>query len=155
MPLRRLKEMLDSKGVRYTILFHSPAYTAQQIAQAAHIPGKQLAKTVMVKLDGRLSMAVVPASYRVDLEALAYETGADRATLASEVDFRDIFPGCEVGAMPPFGNLFQVPVYVSDTLAEDALISFNAGNHTEVMTLAFRDFERLVEPKILPFSRHV
>jgi Ala-tRNA(Pro) deacylase len=153
MALTKLKQYLDSKGVKYTILQHSPAYTAQEIAAKAHVPGQQLAKSVMVKLDGELAMAVVPASTRVDLNALARAVGAKEATLAHESEFARVFEGCEPGAMPPFGNLWRIPVFVSDTLAEDEIISFNAGNHTELMTLSFEDYHRLVEPKILSFSR--
>jgi Ala-tRNA(Pro) deacylase len=152
MPVARLKKFLDERGVKYVTLSHSPAYTASEVAEATHVPGKDVAKTVMVELDGRLSMAVVPSSERVDLESLAAEAGCRDANLASEHDFARSFPGCELGAMPPFGNLWKIPVYVSRTLAEDQVISFSAGSHTEIMTLAFDDFRRLVEPRILGFS---
>ena len=153
MPIKILEEHLESKNVRYTTLKHSLAYTAQEVAASAHIPGKQLAKTVMVKLDGKLAMAVVPAPERIDLPILAREAGYSEALLAKEPEFARIFPGCEVGAMPPFGNLWNVPVYVSETLAEDEFISFNAGTHTEIMTLAFSDYRQLVEPRILAFTK--
>jgi Ala-tRNA(Pro) deacylase len=146
MPVSRLKEYLDRFRVKYFITYHSAAYTAMEIAAAAHIPGKKLAKPVMVRLDGELAMIVIPAPQRLNFKRLATETGCKNATLASEVDFQFAFPGCEIGAMPPFGNLWHVPVYVGASLVRDDYISFNAGSHTEVMTLAFRDFMGLVEP---------
>ncbi len=153
MPVRRLKEFLDSKNVKYVTMSHSLAFTAQEIAASAHIPGKELAKTVMVKLDGRVAMAVVPASHRVDLELLKQSAGADQAELASERDFKNLFPECEVGAMPPFGNLYDMEVFVSSSLADDELIAFNAGSHTELIQLAFRDFVGLVEPQVVTLTR--
>lgn len=152
MPLRKLREFLDQNGVKYVTLIHSPAYTAQEIAAAAHVPGKELAKTVVVRLDGRLAMAVLPASYRVDFGRLRKAAGAKNAELASKEDFQNTFPGCEIGAMPPFGNLYGLDVYVADVLAEDEKIAFNAGSHTELVQLAYRDFERLVKPKVAAFA---
>ncbi len=154
MPVKRLKDFLDQHGVKYVSISHSPAFTAQEIAASAHIPGRELAKTVMVKLDGKMAMAVLPASYQVDLDGLKKLAGAGRIELATEEEFRDLFPGCEPGAMPPFGNLYGMPVFVSETLAEDEEIAFNAGSHTELVRLGYADFVRLVEPKLGPFSVH-
>ena len=153
MPVRRLREFLDQHGVRYVIISHSTAYTAQEIAASAHVKGKELAKTVMVKLDGKLAMAVVPASQKVDFDLLQDVTGAHQVELASEAEFRSVFPECEVGAMPPFGNLYGMDVYVAESLADDEDIAFNAGSHTELIRLSFRDFERLVRPKIVQVAR--
>ena len=147
MPVKKLKEFLDSEKVKYVAIQHSPAYTAQEIAASSHIRGKELAKTVMVTLDGKLAMAVVPASRKVGFDSLREAAGANSVQLASEQAFRDMFPGCEVGAMPPFGNLYGMDVYVSKLLATDEEIAFNAGSHTELIRLAYRDFERLVKPK--------
>ncbi len=152
MPSPRLKEFLDSQGIRYVSISHSPAYTAQEIAASAHIPGKELAKTVMVKLDGKMAMAVLPASSQIDLRRLREETGANAVELAAEAEFQHRFPECELGAMPPFGNLYDLPVFVSDKLAEDEEIAFNAGSHTELIRLRYADFEKLVEPKVLAFD---
>ncbi len=152
MPVKTLKEFLDSNNVKYVTISHSCAYTAQEIAASAHIPGQELAKTVMVKIDGRMNMAVVPASCKVDLEHLKEVAGANRVRLAGEEEFKDLFPGCEVGAMPPFGNLYDMEVFVAKSLAEDEDIAFNAGTHTELIKLVYKDFERLVEPKVLEFS---
>lgn len=152
MPIRKLTEFLDENEVKYVTLSHSRAYTAQEVAASAHVPGEELAKTVMVKLDGKMAMAVLPASYQVDFDQLGEATGADEVELAGEDEFRNLFPDCEVGAMPPFGNLYDMPVYVAEKLSEDEEIAFNAGTHTELMRLAYDDFERLVEPTVLRFS---
>ena len=152
MPVKRLKEFLDSHGVKYVSIRHSPAFTGQEIAASAHVPGKELAKTVMVKLDGRMAMAVLPASFRVDLARLAEGAGVDRAALAAEDEFGHLFGDCEIGAMPPFGNLYDLEVYVEESLAEDQEIAFNAGSHAELIRLAYADFARLVEPRLLAFA---
>jgi len=128
---------------------HSPAYTAQTIAAAAHIPGKDLAKTVMVVLDDQMAMAVLPSSTMVDLERLREAAEVKKARLATEAEFKGLFPECEVGAMPPFGNLWDMPVYVDATLAEDENIAFSAGSHVELIKLAYGDFARLVGPKAI------
>lgn len=152
MPVKKLKEFLDSNNVKYASISHSPAYTAQEIAASTHIPGKELAKTVIVKLDGKMAMVVLPASYKVDFGQLKESTGAKKAELATEEEFKDMFPECDVGAMPPFGNLYGMDVYAADSLAEDTHIAFNAGSHSEVMRLKYSDFERLVKPKIMRFA---
>ena len=153
MPLDALRSFLDSNAVKYVTVKHSPAYTAQELAALSHVPGKDWAKTVMVKLDGKMAMAVVPASGRVIFDLLREESGAKEAELATEREFTDLCPGCEVGAMPPFGNLFGMAVYVDEALAEDAEIAFNAGTHTEMMRLPFSDFARLVKPKVVRLTR--
>ncbi len=146
MPVRKLKEYLDRHEVKYVTITHSRAYTAPAIAAAAHVPGKELAKTVMIDIDGQMAMAVLPSSLQVDLERLRDVIGADRVSLATEDDFEDLFPDCAVGAMPPFGNLWGLPVYVDASLAEDEEIAFNAGCHIELIKLPYADFERLVQP---------
>lgn len=154
MPVAKLVEYLDRHGVRYSMVRHSPAFTAQEIAASAHIPGQEVAKTVIVELDGQMAMAVVPASYQLDLGKLKRFTGADEVRLATEVEFKSKFPGCEPGAMPPFGNLYDMEVFASDTLAEDVEIAFNAGSHTELLRMEYADFDRLVHPKVGRFSVH-
>lgn len=148
MPVNRLKEFLDENHVPYVTIKHSPAFTAQEIAALAHVPGKDLAKTVMVKLDGRLAMVVLPATDHVSANRLREFAGAEEVELASEEDFANVFPNCEVGAMPPFGNLWGLDVYVDEHLREDDEIAFNAGTHTELVKLPYADFERLVRPHI-------
>jgi Ala-tRNA(Pro) deacylase len=152
MPARSLQAFLDSHQVKYVTIRHSSAFTAQEIAASAHIPGKQLAKSVIVNLDGKLAMAVLPASDKVDFERLKAGARARTVALANEQDFQDRFPECEVGAMPPFGNLYGLDVWVAARLAEDEEIAFNAGDHTELIRMAYRDFDRLVQPKVRQFS---
>lgn len=152
MPIEKLKHFLDQEGVKYVLISHSRAFTAQEAAASAHIPGKELAKTVMVKLGGRMAMAVLPASFHVDLEHLAEVADVETAELATEFEFAGFFPDCETGAMPPFGNLYGIDVYVAESLTEDEEIAFNAGSHTELMRMSYGDFARLVKPTVLAFS---
>ena len=154
MPVSRLKEFLDSNHVPYVTITHSPAYTAQGIAASAHVKGMELAKTVMIKVDGKMAMAVLPAPYKVDFDLLRKAIGSRSVELAEEEEFQAMFPGCEVGAMPPFGNLYNLDVFVTESLAQDEEIAFNAGTHTELIRMTFKDFSRLVQPKILKFSAH-
>jgi len=149
MPMTRLVEFLKANGVPHQIIPHPLAFTATSVAGAAHIPGKEMAKTVVVDLDGQHVLAVVPAHRRVDLERLRLATDSYYADLCEEWEFSREFPDCEPGAMPPFGNLFGLPVYVEPHLAEDAEIAFNAGNHTEVVRMAYKDFERLTRPQLV------
>ena len=149
MPARKLKEFLEREHVPFTSILHDETYTAQETAQAAHVPGCEVAKTVMVELDGKMAMVVVPATCKVILQDLREVTGAARVRFATEDQFKSLFPDCEVGAMPPFGNLYGLEVYVAPGLAADREIAFNAGTHTEVVKMAFADFERLVHPNIV------
>lgn len=152
MPVKKLKDFLDRENVKYVSILHSPIYTAQEIAALVHVKGKEMAKTVMVKLDGKMAMAVLPASHQVDFEQLKRSSGIQDAVLATEIEFKDLFPDCDIGAMPPFGNLYGMEVFVSKALTEDKEIAFNAGSHHEVIRLAYKEFERLVNPKIADFS---
>ena len=153
MPVRQLREFLDAQQVRYVTVHHSPAFTAQEVAASAHISGYEMAKTVMIKVDGAMAMAVLPAPLHVDLRHLKELTGAETLELASEAEFKSMFPECELGAMPPFGKLYGMETYVANRLAEDEYIAFNAGTHTELIRMRFRDFEHLAEPRVLAFSR--
>ena len=152
MPAKKLKEFLDSHNVKYISITHSFAFTAQEIAAAAHIPGKELAKTVIVKIDNTMAMAVLPASHRVDFDLLKHAAEASSIDLAGEMEFEEMFSECEVGAMPPFGNLYGMDVFVSSALAEDEEIAFNAGTHVELIRMLYGDFERLVKPRVADFS---
>jgi len=149
MPTTMLKEFLTKNGVSHTVIPHALAFTATSVAGAAHIKGKDMAKTVVVNLDGHLAMAVVPADRKVDLERLRQAAGAVSAELADEREFIGDFPECEPGAMPPFGNLYGMPVYVEPHLAADPEIAFNAGSHTELIRMAYKDFERLAHPMLV------
>lgn len=155
MPVKILKTFLDDNDIKYVTIKHSRAYTSQEIAASAHISGKELAKTVMINIDGKMAMAVLPASYQIDFDNLKKIFGTRNVTLASESEFKYRFADCEIGAMPPFGNLYDMEVYVAESLSEDIEIAFNAGSHTELIKLNYEDFERLVQPRILSFSRKI
>jgi Ala-tRNA(Pro) deacylase len=152
MPEEKLRRFLDEKKIKYVTISHSLAYTAQEIAASAHIHGKQLAKTVIVRIGSKLAMAVLPANFRVDLKKLGKACGTTGIDLAEEEEFADLIGGCALGAMPPFGNLFGMNVWVDRTLAEDEDIVFNAGSHTELIRLSYKDFERLVSPRVADFA---
>jgi Ala-tRNA(Pro) deacylase len=152
MPVKKLKEFLDSEKVRYVSIVHSEAYTAQEVAESVHVSGKAMAKTVIVELDGKMAMVVLPADRKIVIQDLKDVTGSDRVRFASEEAFKKLFPDCETGAMPPFGNLYGMEVYVAEALTYRPEIAFNAGSHTEVIKLAYHDFERLVQPKVLSFT---
>ncbi len=153
MSAQTLKAYLDENQVSYTTITHTPAFTAQEIAHSAHVPGNELAKTVMVKLDGKIVEAVLPASQQVDLESLKTVAGVEKAELATEAEFDGYFPDCEVGAMPPCGNIYGMEVYVSPSLTTDRQIMFNAGSHSELICMLYKDYENLVHPKVVPLSK--
>ena len=152
MPTAKLTQYLTENHIPYQVIHHSKAYTAQQIASEAHIPGRELAKTVIVKSEDKLSMIVLPASYKLDFDLLANSLGVKKITLATEREFKDIFDECETGAMPPFGNLYGMDVYFAESLIDDEEIVFNAGNHTELIRIGIDDFDRLVHPKVISCS---
>ena len=149
MPIARLKQFLEENRIGYVLVSHSTAYTAAATAAITHTPGKEIAKTVMVMIDGVLAMVVVPGSKHVDFRALKTAAGASEVVLAHEHQFAHVFPDCEVGAMPPFGNLYNLPVFVDESLAEDATIAFNAGSHRELLKLAYSDFAKLTKPRVV------
>ncbi len=149
----RLEAYLRENGAPFEVQHHPRAVTAQEVAATEHVPGKMLAKVVMVAADGEMVMLSLPAPYQVDLEKVGKMLGAEEARLAEEEEFEGAFPDCEVGAMPPFGNLYGLPVYVEETLTEDETIFFRAGTHTDTMSVGYADFERLVEPTVGQFAR--
>lgn len=149
MPSTRLHRLLDANHVKYQTIAHLPAPTAQETAAVAHVPGREFAKTVIVNIDGRLAMVVQNAKSLVPLSRIRAVTGAQEVHLASEHEFEDSFPDCEPGAMPPFGNLYGMEVFVTQDLAEDEEITFNAGSHTELVKLGYQDFARLVHPVLV------
>ncbi|MBI2212826.1 MAG: YbaK/EbsC family protein [Acidobacteria bacterium] len=152
MIAQRIKSFLDENEVKYETLFHTLTYTAQTTAESAHIPGLEMAKTVVINVDGRLAMAVLPASRHVSLPNLREVTGSSDIHLAGESELRTLFPGCELGAMPPFGNLYGLDVWVDPLLARHERIAFNAGSHTELIRMRYADFERLVCPMVATFA---
>lgn len=151
MPATKLKAFLDSHEVRYVSIRHSVAFTASEVAESVHVKGRDFAKTVIVKLGRMMAMVVLPASRRIVLHDLREMLGSNELRLATETEFKGAFPDCEVGAMPPFGNLYGMPVYVAASLTEETEISFNAGTHSEVIQMAYDDFAELVKPMVLDF----
>jgi Ala-tRNA(Pro) deacylase len=149
--IQRLRDLLDQRGMRYTVITHSPAYTAQRIAQSMHTPGREVAKVVVVRHAGQLGLAVLPAQARVDLGRLAAALGGE-VTLASEREFAAAFPDCELGAMPPFGMLYGLRTWVDESLLRDQEICFNAGTHSEAIRMSFKDYRRLAAPVVLWFA---
>jgi Ala-tRNA(Pro) deacylase len=152
MPVEKLKTFLNQNGVRYVTIKHSSAYTSQEIAASAHVSGREFAKTVMIRIDDKMAMAVLPASYQIDFGLLREIFRDKTVTLATEAQFRDSFPDCDPGAMPPFGNLYGMEVFVAETLTVDKEIAFNAGSHSEIIRLSYEDYARLVKPKVFRFS---
>lgn len=152
MALEKLTQLLDSKNQKYVVVKHSKAFTAQEVAASAHVPGDEMAKTVIVKIDGDLKMAVVPATHEVSFDKIADHLGAEEVELATEEEFENLFPDCELGAMPPFGNLYEMDTYVSEALTEDQVIAFNAGTHKELVKMSYDDFESIVQPEVFDLS---
>lgn len=151
MPATKVKEFLDNHGVKYVSLKHSPAFTAGEVAASAHVAGRDFAKSVIVRIADSFAMVVLPASRRLVLTDLRELLQNPHVRLATEAEFRDLFPDCELGAMPPFGNLYGLTVYVAESLAQEEEIAFNAGTHTEVIKMDFYDFDALVHPVVLDF----
>jgi len=152
MSSTKLKEYLDQENIRYTTINHSTAYTAQEVAQLAHIPGEEMAKTVIVKIDDKQAMVVLPAPDHIDFELLRGALGAKNVSLATEAEFMPQFSECEIGAMPPFGNLYHMDVYVEEALSQDEMIAFNACSHNELIEILYEDFARLVKPEVMRIS---
>jgi Ala-tRNA(Pro) deacylase len=148
----RLKQYLDENQVGYDVMQHAPAFTAQQQAAHLHVPGREFVKVVVVKLGDNYALAVLPAPLRINFKALAQAAGAKRGQLASESEFQQLFPDCELGAMPPFGNLYNLPTYADESLRQDENLVFNAGTHAEAIRLRYSDFSRLARPRVLRFG---
>lgn len=148
----RLESYLREHQVKYETQHHPPAYTSQEVAASEHVPGKQVAKVVMALADGKLVMLALPAPAQVNFARAKQALGASQVRLAEESEFAETFPDCEVGAMPPFGNLYDVPVFVDSSLAEDEVIYFDAGTHTDTMSLDYADFNSLVQPTVAEFA---
>jgi Ala-tRNA(Pro) deacylase len=153
MPVEKVKAFLENSGADFEVIPAPAAYTAQETAAQAHIPGRELAKTVIVRTDGAFAMAVLPAPERIDFILLRGLAGAGNMELATEEEFAGLFPDCEVGAMPPFGNLYDMQVFVEESLAEDEKISFYGCDHSRLIRMAYADYERLVKPRVGRFSQ--
>lgn len=152
MAATKLKTFLNAHGIKYVTIDHSPAYTAPEVAASLHIAGRDFAKTVIVEIKGEMAMVVLPANRKIILSDLREMLADHSLRLASEDEFRERFPDCELGAMPPFGNLYGLKVYVAQSIAEEAEIAFNAGTHREVIKMRFSDFADLVHPTVLDFA---
>jgi Ala-tRNA(Pro) deacylase len=150
--LRKLKEILDQAKISYEVYNHPKAITAQEIAATQHISGKGMAKVVIIKVDGSFAMAVLPAHRLVNFEKIKSRLGAKDVSLATEGEFSSLFPECEIGAMPPFGNLFGLPVYVDPVLEGHEDIFFNAGSHLQTVSMRYRDFQKLVQPEVVTLT---
>jgi Ala-tRNA(Pro) deacylase len=148
----RLKTFLDQERVSYHDIPHETEYTSQETAEGTHTPGHKFAKTLVVRLDGRFAVVVLPAHHRLDLDKLRSALGAPDAELAKEDEMKRLFPDAEVGAEPPFGNLYGLPVLVSSALAAEDWITMNAGTHQDALRMKVADFLRLVQPSILALS---
>ncbi|VAW58808.1 hypothetical protein MNBD_GAMMA08-1261 [hydrothermal vent metagenome] len=149
MPSKLLKNFLDENDTKYISIMHSMAFTAVEVAKSSHIPSRELAKTVIIKVDNELAMAVVPANYKVDLNILRETLNTAQVELADEAEFTPRFKDCEVGAMPPFGCLYDMEVYIAESLSEDEKITFNAGSHLEAIQMDYKDYENLVKPRFI------
>ena len=145
MTAERVRTILDERGVTYEVADHRPAYTAQEVAASQHVAGDSFAKATLLMADGQLVMAVLPAPFRVDLEKSRRALDATEVRLATEAEFQPTFPDSELGAEPPFGNLYGLPVYVDERLTADRIV-FNAGSHRQTMTIALSDYLDLVQP---------
>lgn len=153
--LNRLRKFLDESKVEYTHTVHPLAYTAREVASVEHLPQREVAKTVIVWGDNGYHMVVLPANEVVDFQELRTALGLSHARLATEQEVGQLFGDCDLGAMPPFGNLYGMPVYVDRTLAGDERIAFNAGTHRDVVHMRFEDYKRLVSPTIVPIAREI
>ena len=152
MPTQKLKDFLDSQNIKYVTVQHSLAFTAIDIAKSAHIPIKVMAKTVIIKIEGKPAMVVLPAAFKMNLEILQEALNVEDIKLATEQEFSSLFPDCEVGAMPPFGNLYGMDVFISESISEQDEIAFNAGSHSEVIRMNYKDYENLVTPSLIVLS---
>lgn len=151
----RLEAYFRENRVEFKAMTHPPAYTAQDVAAAQKVKGKQVAKVVMVQADSKVVMLVLPASSRIDFEKLKGALGGPEARLAKEEEFAGLFPDCDTGAMPPFGNLYHVPVYVDRALTEDVEIVFQAGSHLDTIKIAYQDYARLAQPVVADVANHL
>lgn len=152
MLTKKLKDFLEKEKIEYETIHHPSTYTAQETASTSHTSGNEFAKTVIINVDGRLIMTVLPASRSLDLEQLKKDLGTQSVSLASEREFQDHFRGCETGAMPPFGNLYGMEVIAAQKITEQREITFNGGTHQDLVRLKYEDYEKIVRPKVLKCS---
>ena len=149
----KIMDLLKKEEIPFKSIWHPIAYSSQKTAAYAHVSGKEFAKTVMVRIDGQLCMVVIPAANQIDLNMLREATGAKDVRIAKESEFKDLFPDCEVGAMPPFGHLYGIQTFLSEKLSRDELIAFNAGSHNELIEMSFRDYSKIEHPHLITVSK--
>jgi len=155
MITKRVKQLLEEASTRYDALPHPEAFTAQDVAKASHVSGRRVAKVVIASAhDGRYLMAVLPAARRLDLSALRDAAGARQLSLAGDAELSMLFPDCDLGAMPPFGALYEMPVYVDACFPRAGEFYFQAGDRREIVRIRYEDFERLARPIIGDFCLH-
>jgi Ala-tRNA(Pro) deacylase len=151
----RLDELLTDRHIPFEHLHHRPSYTANRTAQVLHVPGREVAKTVVLRVDGRYVVAVLPATHRVDLERARQELGAQEIEMATEAEMDRLFPDCERGAVPPFGSIYHLETVVDESLGADEQIVFDAQNHEDAIRMRYRDYEALEHPRVGHFGRHI
>jgi len=149
---KKLREFLEKEGVKFEHSTHPEVYTTQEVAAVEHERGRSVIKAVVVKADDMFVLAAVPAAFKVDTKALAKLLGAKKVSIAEEQEFANLFPDCEVGAMPPFGNLYDLPLWLDQRLTQCEYVVFNAGTHTDTVKMSFSDFERLASPQVGDFA---
>jgi Ala-tRNA(Pro) deacylase len=149
----RLDDVLSSRHIPFERLHHRPAYTANRMAQMLHVPGREVAKTVLLRTDQGYVLAVLPATHQIDLTQMRQELGANSVEMATEAEMDRLFPDCERGAIPPFGSMYNLPTLVDESLAEDESITFEAQNHEEALRIAYRDFQEMEHPRMGHFAR--
>lgn len=151
----RLQSFLDQLDATYRVSHHDSAYTAQELAMAEHIPGKQVIKPVIVQADGQFVMCALPACYRVDLEELKQQIPARQVSLVDEAKLPDVFPDCELGAEPPVGRIYGLVTLMDESLTADDHVTFQAGTHHDSVTMSLAEYRRVAQPEIAHFARHV
>lgn len=151
----KIKELLEKEKINYQVLEHDPAYTAMEVAQAQHVPGHQMIKSVIVGADGKWIMCVLPATHKIDFDKLKRVLNLKEAVLANEAKVATLFPGFEIGAMPPFSQMGGLKVYLDKSLEENETVAFNAGTHTDVLKIKLKDYMRLAKPVVIDFSKHI
>jgi len=151
----QVTKFLKKSGVKYEVTKHKPAFSAQEMAAVEHEPGKYVAKPVIVKADGKYVMCVLSACYKIDMRALKKQLGAKKVSLAEEKDMEKLFDDCDLGAEPPFGNLYDLPTIIDKALEKDDHITFQAGTHEKAIRMSMDDYRKLVNPQVLEFSYHV
>ena len=151
----RVTEFLDKSAIPYEVKEHPPTFTAQEMAAVEHEPGQYVAKPVIIKADGEVMMRVLSACYKIDLGALKGQLGAQSVELVDEKEIGEIFSDCELGAEPPFGNLYDLPTLMDEALETDDHITFQAGTHDKSIRMSMDDYRKLVKPKVLGFSYHM